>query len=108
MNALALTCCVTSLAFAQSDLGTIKGAITEPSGAVVANAQIQITNTATKAVYETTSSTVGEYTLGRLPAGSYELSVGEQRIRGYRAYQRKDISLGVSQTLRIDVRLELN
>jgi hypothetical protein len=82
--------------------------VAEPSGAVVADAQIQFTNTATRAIYKATTSAAGEYTFAQVTPGTYELSVAEQRIRGYQAYQRKGISVTAAQTLLIDVRLELN
>ena len=39
------------VALAQSDRGTITGAISDPAGAVVANAPIEARNVATGAVY---------------------------------------------------------
>ena len=38
-------------AFAQGDRGTITGTVTDPTGAVVPNANIQVTNSETCAVY---------------------------------------------------------
>ena len=60
--------------FGQSDRGTITGTITDPAGAVVASAPVQVRNPATGAVFETVSSTTGNYTIAQLPPGSYELT----------------------------------
>ncbi|MBV8892523.1 MAG: carboxypeptidase regulatory-like domain-containing protein [Acidobacteria bacterium] len=64
-----------SVAFAQSDRGTITGAISDPAGAVVANAPIEARNVETGALYPVASSSTGNYTLAELPAGTYEISV---------------------------------
>ncbi|MEP6961591.1 MAG: carboxypeptidase-like regulatory domain-containing protein, partial [Acidobacteriota bacterium] len=55
-------------AFAQGDRGTITGTAADPAGAVVANAQVSVRNTDTGAVYQTTTTETGNYTLAQLPA----------------------------------------
>ena len=39
-------------AFAQGDRGTITGTVTDPTGAVIPNANIQLTNSETSATYQ--------------------------------------------------------
>ena len=71
-------------AFAQSDRGTITGAVSDPTGAVIAGATIEARNTATDAVYPAASSATGNYTIAQLPVGTYELTVtvaGLQEVR---------------------------
>jgi hypothetical protein len=63
-----------SVAFAQSDRGTITGTITDPAGAIVANAHIEARSLQTDAVYTAASTTTGNYTLSQLPVGTYELT----------------------------------
>ncbi|MBV8844141.1 MAG: carboxypeptidase regulatory-like domain-containing protein, partial [Bryobacterales bacterium] len=58
---------LSSAAMGQS-AGMIAGTVLDLGGDKVANAPIQVTNTATKAVYKTTSSGEGSYTLAELPA----------------------------------------
>ena len=48
-----------STAFAQGDRATITGTISDPAGAVVANAPIEAKNTQTGAVYQTASTATG-------------------------------------------------
>src|ERR1051326_2716210 len=91
-------------AFAQSDRGTITGTVADPAGAVVANAPIQARNTETGAVFQAASSDTGNYTLPQLPTGTYEISVA---VAGFKKYVRQNISVGVAQTLRVDVALEV-
>jgi carboxypeptidase family protein/TonB-dependent receptor-like protein len=90
--------------WAQSDRGTITGAIADPAGAVVANAAIEARNVATGAVYQSASSGTGNYTIAQLPAGAYELSV---TVPGFKKYVRGGLQVEVAGTARIDVVLEV-
>jgi hypothetical protein len=90
--------------FAQSDRGTITGTISDPAGAVVANAQIEARNLETDAVYPAASTTTGNYTLSQLPVGTYELSAV---VPGFKKYVRRGLTVQVAETLRIDVTMEV-
>ncbi len=91
-------------AFAQSDRGTITGTVSDPAGAVVAAAPVEIKNTDNGAVYQAATSATGNYTLSQLPVGSYELSV---TVPGFKRFVRKNITVNVSETYRVDVVLEV-
>ena len=101
---LALISALLSPLFAQSDRGTITGAILDPAGAVVANAPIQVKNVETGAVYQAGSSATGNYTLAQIPTGTYEMTVA---VSGFKRFVRQNIFLPVAQTVRIDVSLEV-
>jgi hypothetical protein len=99
------TCVLAPLVvLAQSDRGTITGTISDPAGAVVANAPIQAKNMATGVVYDAASTTTGNYTLPQLPAGTYELSIS---VPGFKRYVRQGLEIQVAQTVRIDIVLEV-
>jgi len=91
-------------AFAQSDRGTITGTISDPAGAVIANAAVAAKNTATGAVYPVASSATGNYTIPQLPAGTYELTV---TVPGFKKYVRTGLQVEVAGTLRVDAALEV-
>ncbi len=104
-SVLAILCILGSvLAFAQADRGTITGTVVDPAGAVVANAGIQIRNLDTGAQYPSASSETGNYTVGQLPPGPYELQV---TAAGFKQYRRGPLTVQVAQTIRIDVSLEV-
>ena len=46
-------------AFAQSDRGTVTGAISDPAGAVIAAAAIELKNSETGLVYQTATTATG-------------------------------------------------
>jgi hypothetical protein len=62
-------------AVAQADLGAITGVVTDASGAVIANASVTLTNSATGAERVTTTNGKGEYAITEIVAGDYNLKV---------------------------------
>jgi len=97
-------CVVSSAVFAQSDRGTITGAVTDPAGAVVAGAAIEARNAATGVAYQSASTSTGNYTIAQLPVGTYEVSA---TVAGFKKYVRQGIGVEVAQVLRIDIPLEV-
>ena len=89
---------------AQTDRGAITGTISDPAGAVVAAAPVEARSIETAAVYQAATSATGNYTLAQLPTGTYELTV---TVPGFKKFVRQNIAVGVAQTLRIDVALEV-
>ena len=66
----ALVVC-SAAAFAQTATGTITGTISDPAGAVVANVPLDLKNSETGTVYQTATSSTGNYTFSQLPAATY-------------------------------------
>src|ERR1700690_2982264 len=64
----------TTIAFAQRDMGTITGTITDAQGGVVPNAKITITEVATGLKYEVQSSSDGTYVRPALKSGTYTIT----------------------------------
>ena len=81
-------------AFAQSDRGTITGTISDPAGAVVANAPSEARNIETGSLYRAASTATGNYTLAQLPTGAYEIAV---LVPGFKRFIRQNVALGVAQ-----------
>src|ERR1700722_20412549 len=86
--ALAIVLLCSSYVFGQTG-GTITGVISDPSGAVVANASIEAKNTDTGVVSTVATSATGNYELGGLPAGTYEIDVN---VSGF----KKSVRTGVT------------
>jgi hypothetical protein len=106
-SALLSVCClllIGGLAFSQSTRGSITGTITDPAGAVIPSAMIEAVNVENGAKYQGESSATGNYTLAELPAGLYQLSGS---VPGFKQFVRTGITVIGSQTLRIDVALEV-
>jgi len=70
-----------SVAFAQRDLGTIAGTVTDQSGAAVPNVKVTITEVATNLSYVVVTSEAGEYVRPALKPGVYTVSAEAQGFR---------------------------
>ena len=73
---------------AQSDRGTIEGTITDPSGAAVPQAQIQIIQVETNHVFDFGSNDLGVYFAANLPLGTYRVIVKKE---GFHAARREPV-----------------
>ena len=73
--ALALVFLAVAAAHSQNFRGGITGSVTDQSGAVVPNAQVTATATATAESIEKTSSSAGDVIFQDLPLGSYTVTV---------------------------------
>jgi len=93
----------THAAFAQTG-GTITGLISDPAGAVVANAPVEAKNSATGVVATAATSATGNYVFGAVPAGTYEISAA---VPGFKKYVRTGVEVQQLQTTRIDISLEI-
>jgi hypothetical protein len=69
----------------QTDLGSISGVVKDSTGAVVADASVKATATATNAERSTTSNNLGEYRLQNLSPGTYTLVVSKSGFQTYKA-----------------------
>jgi hypothetical protein len=104
LHIAALSLLVACAVFAQSDRGTITGTISDPAGAVVANANIEARNVETGAISQAASSTTGNYTIAELPAGTYELDV---TVPGFKKFVRTGLIVQAAQTIRVDATLDV-
>ena len=87
---------LSTFAAAQSYRGSIRGTVTDPSGAVIPNATVTATSLATDQVRTVQSSAEGSYVIAELPAGLYKLEV---KIQGFAYYQaRVDVAVGLDTT----------
>ena len=90
-------------AWAQSaGASQIAGVITDPSGALVANARVKATRQDTREVRSTASTANGSYLLPNLPVGQYTLEVAAD---GFRQYKNTGIVLEVGKGATVNVTL---
>jgi hypothetical protein len=73
IRVLLLICFVPVLALAQSDSSSLSGVVADASGAVVPNATVTITNTATKLISTAKANENGVYTVPNLSSGDYDV-----------------------------------
>src|SRR3954467_11995282 len=87
---------------AQQITGNIRGAVTDPTGAVVRGALVTARQAETGLSRSTTADRDGNYILLELPVGHYQLQVA---ANGFQEYMQDGITLNVNQTASISPRL---
>ena len=88
--------------FAQRDLATLVGTVTDPSGGVIGNARVTVTETSTGLVYELTSNATGEFIRPALKPSIYSISV---TAPGFKKAEQKDIELKPGERTGINITL---
>ena len=88
---------------AQSALGSLHGTVTDPSGAAVTNADVQITTPDGKVIKTATNQT-GSYDVKGLATGKYGIKV---TAKGFSVYEVDGIEVGPGQSQKMDVALSI-
>src|SRR6202521_2210259 len=88
--------------FGQTTFGTILGTITDPSGSVMPNVTITVTNEGENISHNVTSDAQGNYQAENLKAGKYTVTA---QVSGFKEVTVKDILLIARQTVRVDLKL---
>jgi hypothetical protein len=89
---------------AQVTFGSVTGLVTDPGGAVIPGAEVELTNSDTRETRVTATGGTGRYTMPQLKPGTYELAV---ETPGFKRFVRLNIRLQGSQDAEINASLEL-
>ena len=89
-------------AFAQE--ATIVGTVTDPSGAVIANAKITATNAETGVARTSTTNDAGQYVLPGVHIGSYNVKAESS---GLKVSEQKGVLLQVGDRARVDFQMQV-
>ena len=88
----------------QSVNGVIAGTIIDPSGAVVANAKLTITNTGTGITQSTTTGAAGEYRFALVPPGTYSIRI---EASGFATEKAEGVVVQASQVVPFSLKLKV-
>lgn len=91
-------------ASAQTFRGAINGTVTDPSGAVVPNAQIKATEIATGRDHTTVSTTDGQFAFQDIPLGLYKVTVTAQ---GFSVYTVDRVQVLAGQIYTLPIKLSV-
>src|SRR6267143_2560703 len=101
---LALALCTAFTARSQNTTASIRGTITDEQGAVVAGANVTITNAYTGDSRSDKANKDGAYAFPSIPIGRYALGA---TAAGFKAFQVKDIVVHVGDSLTLDAQLKV-
>ena len=91
-------------AAAQRFDASIRGTVTDESGAVIPGVPVTVTGTATGLTRTTATNESGNYSVGSLPVGTYQVAV---EMDGFKSSIVKDLELNVADIREVNIRLEL-
>jgi hypothetical protein len=91
-------------ASAQTITGSVRGIVTDPSGAVVKDAQVGVTNTATGVISNTVSDRNGLYDFPFLPIGTYTIRV---TAPGFDTASEGPFRLEIDQIATVNMKLQV-
>ncbi|MBI3472147.1 MAG: carboxypeptidase regulatory-like domain-containing protein [Candidatus Solibacter usitatus] len=101
---LVILACVWPPVLAQNITGGILGSVTDPSGAAIANAEVEVSQVETNQTTRVRTDGTGAYQVHYLRPGTYRISVTGP---GFKRSVRENLSLAVEARLRIDFQLEV-
>ncbi len=84
--------------------GSITGTVTDPTGAVVANADVTAVNTATNAKTERSTTSSGYYVLSPLDPGTYSVTVA---AKGFKTLTQDQITVDALQAVGLNLSLQV-
>src|SRR5438034_11003365 len=88
---------------AQTFRGTILGTVTDPQGAVVAGATVNVRNVNTGLERSTATSADGSYSVPELPIGKYTVTVSQT---GFQKSVTSNVAVDVASEKRVDVSMK--
>jgi hypothetical protein len=80
------------------------GRITDPAGAVIPNAQVELKNEGTGATYSSTSDATGQFRIAGLAPGRYDFSATSM---GFKKFVRPGVNVEPQEMARLDSRLDV-
>ena len=82
--------------------GSISGTVADPSGAVVAGAELKLVNTAQQTTYQAVSDRQGLYSFPNLPVSRYDLTIS---AAGFSTQRKINLTVDTDSAIRVDVAL---
>lgn len=92
------------LAAQTATTGVVLGKVTDPQGALVAGADVSLTDTATNLVRTQRTNDEGHFTFASVMPGAYTLKVTAQ---GFRTAELKTVTVEVNRSFTADIALEV-
>src|SRR5262244_4488246 len=88
--ALGLLCSVFAAGYGQNLTGQLSGTVTDPSGAVVPNANITLKNQLSGDLRRTVSNSEGVFAFASVPTGEYTVTIA---VEGFAKWERSGIKI---------------
>jgi len=90
--------------YAQSSNGSISGVVTDANGGVLPGVSVSATNAATGASRSTVSNEKGQYAIGLLPPGTYNVAA---ELSGFQPLKLADITVNVGTDVALNMKMKV-
>jgi hypothetical protein len=104
VKGILLAVVISTGASAQSYLGGVRGLVSDPAKASIANAKVTLTNQGTNVARSGLSNNAGEFVFSQVDPGTYTLSAESP---GFRKSELHGVVIGTQEFLTIDLKLEV-
>lgn len=102
---LFITLCLSaSAAFGQSNGGSVRGRVADPTGAIVIAADVSVTSTLLSSERKAQTDQSGEFGFNNLPAGKYTVRVAGS---GFALYENTEVIISAGRVLSLDIALNV-
>ena len=88
----------------QAATGTLRGQVTDPSGAVVTNATVAVLLSG-RQMHSATTNRSGGYEIGNLAPGKYTVTANAQ---GFAVFVQNDVDVAAGQVAQFNISLDIN
>lgn len=93
-----------AVAFAQNFTSSISGIVTDPTGAIVPGAKVELKNLGTNDIHDFNTESNGSYQFNNIQPGNYEITV---TAAGFKTYIKSNLSLQAQTASTVNVPLEV-
>ncbi|HWY58227.1 MAG TPA: TonB-dependent receptor [Terriglobales bacterium] len=104
LGALVVLVLVGATGYAQTFRGAINGTVSDPSGAVVAGADVKATEIATGIVHSTITTSGGEFAFQDLSLGAYRVTV---TVKGFQQTNVENVNVTAGSVFTVPVKLTM-
>jgi hypothetical protein len=99
-----LALCLAGSAMAQTATTSLRGAVTDASGAVIAGAQVVLSNPSIGYSRSTKTNSQGAYEFAEIPPATYELTI---TANGFATFEQTNLALAVATPATLNVSLKV-
>ena len=101
---LSIAACMSTTVWAQLYTGTVTGAVTDPTGAIIPSAHVHLVDSQKGYSFATETDGTGRYLFRSVPPGVYRISVEAQ---GFQIQEESGIAIDVNQNVAINFAMKV-
>ena len=102
---LILALCLITIGYGQETTGAVRGNVTDPSGAAIPGAKVELSSAAIPQPFTTVTNAAGQFVFAQVPPGTgYSVSITAQ---GFRNSKASNLAVSLGKATQIDIKMEV-